>query len=409
MKQIIKIFGYLLCCGLLLSCFEEECMVEHEVYRQVLVHPADLKDLIKFDGEKALEQVGKINFYKNYVFIGEANEGIHLIDISDPTNPDLQYFWEIPGLGDMGIQNDVLYASQYTDLIALDIRNIHQPKEINRKSMAFDNFSLLNDSIYVGYEPTGETKLVPCYGGDIYLENVFLNDSPITATGNGGSTRVSTGLAGSLATFALTQEQMLYTLNSSTALKSFDLRNNLVETSDTKLDWTAETLFPYKDLLYVGTQQGMIIMSLEDREIPKKLSDYRHWVSCDPVVVDDEYAYLTLRNGRSCRGGVNQLQVISVQDPIHPELKDTYPLSNPHGLGLGRQESLFVCDGDEGLKVFDRDNSPILHLIENFPNMKAIDVIALNQVLILIAEEGLYLYDYKDLHDIKLLSEIPIK
>ena len=40
--------------------------------------------------------------------------------------------------------------------------------------------------------------------------------------------------------------------------------------------------------------------------------------------------------------------------------------------------------------------------------MKALDVIPINNVLLMIAEDGLYQYDYSDINNLELLSVIPI-
>lgn len=411
MKTVTRILIGILLLTAFTSCFEENCWIEQEVYRPVMIHPSDLKDLIKMTSAKSIQQIGRINYYQDHIFIADPDKGVHVIDIQDPSQPEIKYFLEIPGLGDLGIQNDILYASQYTDLVALNIQDLENPQEVNRNAMAFNNFTLVNDSIYLGAKATGETQMVPCYSqrDDWCFYNTandvsFLNEN--APRPNSGSSPINTGLAGSLATFALTHQQVLYTLSQDHHINAFDLKNDLQIQHSEQVSWNAQTLFPYKNQLFVGTREGMIIFSIENPFYLEKLSEYQHWVSCDPVVVDDKHAYLTLRNGSSCRNGINQLEVINIEDPTHPVSQLTYPMTNPHGLGLGSQESLFVCDGSEGLKVFDKKDAPFLDPVAHFPSMQAHDVIALPNTLILIAEEGLFLYDYSDIKNMTFLSSI---
>ena len=51
---------------------------------------------------------------------------------------------------------------------------------------------------------------------------------------------------------------------------------------------------------------------------PQLLSTYAHVNSCDPVVVEGDIAYVTLRSGNTCAGFTDQLDVINLQDPKKP-------------------------------------------------------------------------------------------
>ncbi|MEA3316621.1 MAG: hypothetical protein U9R54_01535, partial [Bacteroidota bacterium] len=72
--------------------------------------------------------------------------------------------------------------------------------------------------------------------------------------------------------------------------------------------------------------------------------------------------------------------------------------------------TLFICDGDDGLKIYDTSDPLNIssNIITSFSDINAFDVIPLNDVLMLIGENGLYQYDYSDLENIQLLSTITI-
>ena len=68
----------------------------------------------------------------------------------------------------------------------------------------------------------------------------------------------------------------------------------------------------------------------------------------------------------------------------------------------------FICDGKDGLKVFDATNVYSVKLVKQLSGMEAFDVISANNKVLVIAADGLYQYDYTDTGNIKLLSKISI-
>jgi hypothetical protein len=139
------------------------------------------------------------------------------------------------------------------------------------------------------------------------------------------------------------------------------------------------------------------------------MSTFEHVTSCDPVVVNDDYAFVTLRSGTVCQGFTNQLDVIDISNLNNPYLVKSYPMTNPHGLGLDG-DALFICEGDWGLKIFNASdiNTIADNLIKHYTDMHSYDVIPYNDNLIMIGMDGLYQYDYSSLENIQLLSHLPI-
>ena len=75
---------------------------------------------------------------------------------------------------------------------------------------------------------------------------------------------------------------------------------------------------------------------------PIHLSTFAHARVCDPVVVNDDYAFVTLRSGDRCSGFVNQLDVVDIKDLENPKLVKSYPMDNPHGLGVAWQYIVYL-------------------------------------------------------------------
>ena len=157
----------------------------------------------------------------------------------------------------------------------------------------------------------------------------------------------------------------------------------------------------------MGTPTGLVIYSVEDPLKPTYCSGIWHVYGCDPVVVEDDLAYVTIHSGNFCGQDNNELFIIDVSDVYHPRQLVSYTMKSPKGLGIDN-ETLFLCD--EGLKVYKLGEPQTLmsNRLIHHQGMDGYDVIPYNNVLMMIADKGLYQYDYSNLNNIKELSFLPI-
>jgi hypothetical protein len=114
-----------------------------------------------------------------------------------------------------------------------------------------------------------------------------------------------------------------------------------------------------------------------------------------------------LRAGTFCQGTNNQLDVINVQNVMSPQLVKTYGLTNPHGLAIDG-DLLFICDGSDGLKVYNKSNVFSLQLLDRVKNIHTYDVIAWNNRLLVVAKGGLYQYNYSNPSSLSLISKLTV-
>ncbi|MDP4224403.1 MAG: hypothetical protein Q8868_13935, partial [Bacteroidota bacterium] len=196
------------------------------------------------------------------------------------------------------------------------------------------------------------------------------------------------------------------------SLKIFDITNKTspVKAGDFYPGWNIETMFLSGSYMFLGTTTGMVIYDISIPLSPTSRTFFTHARSCDPVIVDDTIAYVTLRSGTTCGGNVNCLDIVNIRNIAQPSLVYSYGMTNPHGLGKDGN-LLFICDGNAGLKVFDASD-PLLtgsRLLYTYPNINAYDVIPIGDVLVLIGDNGLYQYDYSNIQNITLLSKIEVK
>lgn len=213
------------------------------------------------------------------------------------------------------------------------------------------------------------------------------------------------GKGGSTARFTISKGY-LYTVDHRT-LKLFNLSDpqNPTHESDIQVGRGIETIFPYQNHLYLGSQFGMYIYDISTPSQPNFVSDYQHIVSCDPVVVEGNYAFVTLRSiNNRCGRFTNELHVIDISDLSSPTEVRVYQMTSPKGLGIDGSK-LFVCDN--GLKVFDATDVLNLQQLNHF-QIEANDVIPYYGNLIVTANDGIYQYDYTGTK-MNLLSVIEIE
>jgi hypothetical protein len=408
----------------LLSC-TDNCEVT-TTYRQAVPITLTLESIragVRVLPPATLVNPAKLYIKDNFIFISDAKKGIHIIDNSNPSNPIKLSFLAIPGVVDMAVKNNTLYVDSYMDVVALDITDPKNVVEVGRQKNVFQNG--LHDGISWYYDTYNrmvtdyEWKIVtetietncgakygswPIYGGGLFYDNVSLSSG---FKGQSGESSGS-GTGGSMARFAI-YENYLYTI-SQNDMTLFNIENEQKPDSTTtiNLGWGIETIFPYKDKLFIGSNTGMHIYDNANPKSPQRLSVFQHARACDPVVVENDIAYVTLREGW-CGVAPNRLDVVNVADLSRPVLIKSYDMENPHGLGIDNGK-LFVCEGKFGLKSFDANNRNDIKLQEHIKDVNAFDVIPLQgNLLLMVGSDGFYQYDYSDPKNLKLLSKIAVQ
>lgn len=224
-----------------------------------------------------------------------------------------------------------------------------------------------------------------------YLSILFILLTAIScdsdATSN-DSQSATDGQGGSLARFTLKGEY-LYTVDD-WGLNVFNITSteDPVKVNSIPVGFNIETLFGYKDYLYIGSQNGMFIYDLENPEFPKQLAAVEHFTACDPVIANDTHAFVTLQSTSFCGNDINVLEVYDVTTITNPILLNSRNLTGPRGLGL-YGNYLFVCDDE--IKVFDISIPEESKLVTSI-NKYAFDVIIRDDLLIAIGSSGLYQY-----------------
>ena len=373
-----------------------------------LMSKTTFRSSVEVIAPKTIEEPGKIYVYQDYIFVGDVHSGIHIIDNSDPKSPKAIKFIQIPGNEDISVKDNFLYADSATDLVVFDISDINNVSIIEQLEDVFNvyNYDIpveaeavdygkfdSDDDIIVGWTLTTERRKK--------VDNTIdkaLDDGVVLSAG----AESTTGTGGSLARFQIV-DNYLYTVGNY-EMAIFNIQNlaEPVLSNTQYAGWNIETMFQAEGYLYLGSTNGMYIYNLVNPSSPEFVSDFTHWEGCDPVVVDGDYAYLTLRGGNLCGQLESVLEVIDISDKTNPTLAARYNLENPYGLGI-KNNMLYVCDGTAGLKLFERETPEDLKLVNSLKDIQAKDVIPLEKSLIMIGEKTLYQYEYIE-NNIGLIS-----
>ncbi|HTL09304.1 MAG TPA: hypothetical protein VL307_13635 [Chitinophagaceae bacterium] len=412
-KNILTTWQPALCLALVLffsSCIKDNCRRTYRIYTPVYENISTLRQQVKSSAVAPVANTGKLYINGQWIFLNEVNKGIHVIDNSQPTHPVKTSFIKIPGNIDMYVRNNTLYADLYSDLVAADISN---PKNISVSKFLPDIFpqravymrpggGMDSTEVITGWT-TRDTSIdcaadlsrLPC--PNCQYMDIYAAQSSVPAVVK------SSGVAGSMARFAAV-DNYLY------AVTTADL--NIVDISNApmprfvkrqSIGWDIETIFPYNNKLFIGAGSSMRVYSLQDPQNPVQASFNGHWCSRDPVIVDGNYAYVTLHDADGCNVKINQLEVYNLSMGSTPVLVNTYPLTRPQGLSKDGN-LLFICD--DGLKIYDVKDPGNAQLLSHTKLSDSYDAIAYNNILYMVTKDGLYQYSYQDPAKPTLLSKL---
>jgi hypothetical protein len=256
-----------------------------------------------------------------------------------------------------------------------------------------------NTEILVGWEVVTERRLIAETEPQTWRNDLAFAEAASADSG--------TGEGGSMARFKIVDE-FLYAVDSH-FINVFDISNleapRVLE--DVFAGFDIETIFNQGTHLFLGSKSGMYIYDISSPGTPQFISEFQHGTACDPVVVDGDYAYVTLRGGNECGATESGLFIIDISNIETPELVKSYPMDGPYGLGI-KDSQLFVCDGESGLRVFDKADVMNLEEVAHFQDVITYDVIPLSSNLLMVGDGMLYQYSYQE-NGLELLSSLSLK
>ncbi len=413
------------------KCEGTKCEYQKYLYNSYSVTTITLNELkskIAVSSAEPYDETGKFYFYNDLMFVNQPNKGLHILDVSDPSNFQNAKFLSMPGNIDVSVRNNMLYADVYSALLAIDVSEIlnekikivdtqtevfhynhyqeawkyveaHKPKNKLPKEIEYSelaNIDGLGKTVFIsGIEYNGVTcrcqpEIEP-YSDRLYSSGV---ENVKNISGQGGS----------VARFKVVDDY-LYALTEN-EIKTFKFKDDgtLQKWSSVVVGWGIETLYRLNEYLFIGSRRGMFMYDISDAGNPTFISQYEHVRACDPVVAQDNYAYVTLRSTNSwCAGGVNQLQIVDISNAAIPNLVSVYNMNAPYGLAI-KQDYVFVCDADSGLKIFDVSDKKKPKVVHTISDINPRDIILRENIAYVVTTKGLATYDISDISSPKRLK-----
>lgn len=371
---------------------------------------------INGSASQPIENAGKIYIKDKFIFLNEVDKGIHVINNSDPAHPVQTAFLNITGNQDIAVKGNTLYADMYTDLLAIDIADVLHVRTTKVLYNLFTDRNWINgypsdsNKVIVDWIKKDTTVTVENNPNPDILNNGYLQMSASSVQSSAAPAKSSAaGVAGSMARMVL-MNNYLYAITEPHSLGVINVSNPAApyEAVNIGAGFDLQTIYPFKDKLFMGSAVGLFMYDVSDPEHPAKLGQFSHGRACDPVVTDGKFAYVTLHAGTACGGSANELNVINIQDLMSPSLVKSYSMTKPTGLSKDNN-LLFVCDGTSGVKLYDASNPANLKLLKQIESNEPYDVIAGNNKALVVAKNGIYQYDYSNIDKILQLSFISTK
>jgi hypothetical protein len=311
--------------------------------------------------------------------VSDWGSGVHVFDVADPGAPGRRYVIPLEGNRGSAMLGDVLYADDWESLYAIRLEA--------------DTFAIL-DTI-VNYRE----EYAIC-GGVIDESDGFgcacpSDDATVPAASTGSS----------YATFAVIDPFLYYFNYGDLVTVDISTPEAPVELSRTPLDWSVETIYPTEGYLYLGGRLGMYIYSRASPAHPVKVGQLVHARSCDPVVVSGRHAYVTLRGGNVCGQNADEMLVVYVAKPAHPQLRSRTPLHTPYGLAVDFP-FVYVGNGPAGLTLVDVSDAFSPRVEKTWTGDDARDFIWDGTILYVLGSDEVRLYDVTEPSSPVLLSRI---
>ncbi len=323
---------------------------------------------------EGLGECENIFLYDTLLLVSDAVNGLIVYSVADASAPE--YLQAIPLREHTGVAvvGEVVYANSGGSILAL---------------------SLVSDSSYrvlsvIGpptYYHEGSSPVNEYHGGGLSCGGP---SEAVSVSNDAGS-----GAGGSYAVFAVAGTHLYHLRGGSLVTVDVSNPKDPREIGDLYINWSVETIFSTGEHLYIGAPDGMFVVDIARPSQPELISSVGHFRSCDPVVVQGSYAYVTLRAGGTCGGTQSRLMVVDVSDPADPYTVFETFVDSPWGLCV-RENSLFVAFGTAGFGLYDVAEPSSPRFVQSWGNHASKDFIWRDNHLFLMGFDRITILDVAD-------------
>jgi hypothetical protein len=135
-----KIFLLLVCAAFLAGCTSpgrgEYNVGTFQAYVPVYAKPTDVTN-IGVEPAKTIQKPGKIYVIGSILLQNDVNKGVHIINISNPRQPQKLAFLRVPWSTEIVVKDNYLYVNNYNDLLVFSLTDVQNPALVKRIANVF--------------------------------------------------------------------------------------------------------------------------------------------------------------------------------------------------------------------------------------------------------------------------------
>lgn len=330
----------------------------------------------RFDSPQKGELINaqSMYLYGTNLYVSDEISGINIYDVSWGAPV---HWTTVPIEGNTGVavRDSVIYANSWYSILAIRVH----------ADGSWDTAAVIRQDPYCCYMPVD----------DIYYEHRGWGCTSVDyATADGGAQPVS-GTGSSYAVFGVIDTFLYYASEYDVVTMSIADPDSPVVLTETYVGWDLETLFPTERFLFIGGRNGMYIMDRGNAANPRLIGSFQHAYACDPVVVADTIAYVTLRGGNNCGSTNDAFLSVSLGDPTYPYLLDQGTPRTPYGLSVN-DTLAYIAKGYNGFCLYSIADPRNLTLLAQWPTPNTRDFIWDGNRLYLMGFTEVSVYDVTD-------------
>ncbi|SET01770.1 Uncharacterized conserved protein [Methanococcoides vulcani] len=266
----------------------------------------------------------------NYAYVADEENGLVILDISDPTSPTLAGSYDTAGLaGHVDVAGNYAYVADFENgLVILDISDPTSPTlassyDTDTDGMKF-NIAVAGNYVYVA-------------SNDLVIVDVSDPTSPTLEGSYDGCAAVDVAVAGNYA----------YVANAADRVVILDISDptSPALTGSYVIDRSPYGVTVAGNYVYVATNNGFVIVDVSDPTSPTLAGSYDTDDMAVDVTVAGNYAYVANRS--------NGLVILNISDPTSPTLAGSYDTAGLAGHVDVAGNYAYVIDFENGLFILD--------------------------------------------------------
>ena len=319
----------------------------------------------------------------NRLFVSDRVTGLHVFNIADPVEPVFQMRIPLRSNHGTAVRGDIVYTNDGGSLLAIRVTgdSYEVVKEIKREPLFFEGSAPPIDD-----------------GGSYFACACVTHQASVTAPS------APAGGGSSFDTFAAIDDYLYYIDGGGLVTADISIPEDPQKLSRVYVG-DIETLYPTDQYLFIGGMRGMKILDRSDPAMPSVVGGVAHFRACDPVVVKDQIAFVTLRGGNQCGAAPDVLLCVDVADPYNPTVVGEKPMETPYGLAIDRT-LLYVSSGKKGFELLDVGDPSDPVRVQAWQDRPTRDFVWQGSLLYTLTFDGLLIFDVSNPKMPVLLSEI---